>query len=179
MKIIYKTAIPFAALALMAPTAAFGQAPEGTPNQESNPGTEYQPAETPTAESNPGTAYQPSETPTAESNPGTERRPATPGPNANAKAKRRAYGQYCQGQSRKPVKGERGSAFSRCVTAMAKLANGKAKNPRTACEGLSKKRVEGERGTPFSQCVKGGARLLRDQREQADAEEQESEEGSA
>jgi hypothetical protein len=33
----------------------------------------------------------------------------------------KAYGKYCQGESKKHVKGEKGTEFSRCVTAVAKL----------------------------------------------------------
>jgi hypothetical protein len=96
-------------------------------------------------------------------NQGTAHKPATPGPSAGLPAKAKAYGRYCQDESKKHVKGEKGTPFSQCVTAMAKLANGQAENPRSACEGLSKKHVKGEKGTPFSQCVSGGAKLLREQ----------------
>lgn len=116
-----------------------------------------------------GTAFAPTTTPagppssTPPENQGTARKPATPGPNASLPAKARAYGKYCKTQSKKHVKGEKGTPFSKCVTAMAKLANGSTKNPRTACKTESKKRVKGEKGTPFSKCVSGGAKLLRDQ----------------
>jgi hypothetical protein len=97
-------------------------------------------------------------------NQGTAHKPDnTPGPKASLPAKAKAYGRYCQDQSKKHVKGEKGTPFSRCVTAMAKLANGSVKSPRTACESESKKHVEGEKGTPFSRCVSGGAKLLKDQ----------------
>ena len=33
----------------------------------------------------------------------------------------KAYGKYCQGESKKHVKGEKGTEYSRCVTAVAKL----------------------------------------------------------
>jgi hypothetical protein len=97
------------------------------------------------------------------SNRGSEHKPATPGPRASANSKAKAYGKYCKGESKKHVKGQKGTPFSQCVTAMAQLANGKAKSPRTACKSLSHKRAEGEKRTPFSRCVSGGAKLLRDQ----------------
>ena len=100
----------------------------------------------------------------APKNDGTAHKPATPGPKA------KAHGTYCEAESKKHVKGEKGTAFSRCVKAMAKLANGTAKNPRTACKDLSKKHVKGEKGTPFSRCVSGGAKLLEDQDEAAEEE---------
>ena len=106
-------------------------------------------------------AGPPSSTPPA--NQGTAHKLATPGPHASLPAKAKAYGRYCQGESKKHVKGEKGTPFSRCVTAMAKLAKGSTKSPRTACKGESKKHVEGQKGTPFSKCVSGGAKLLKDQ----------------
>jgi hypothetical protein len=78
-------------------------------------------------------------------------------PPAHAKA----YGRYCQNESRRHVPGEKGTPFSRCVTAMAKAAHGQS--PAAACAGLSKKHVDGEPGTPFSRCVVAAAHLKRDQ----------------
>jgi len=97
----------------------------------------------------------------APANQGTEHKPATPGPRADSKAKGKAYGKYCQTESKKHVKGQKGTPFSQCVTAMAKLATGKTDSPRKACKDLSRKHVEGQKGTPFSKCVSGGAKLLR------------------
>lgn len=83
----------------------------------------------------------------------------TPGPNASLPAKAKAYGFFCQGESKKHVDGQKGTPFSQCVTAMAKLANGNTDNPSKACAGESKKHVEGQKGTPFSQCVRAAAKL--------------------
>jgi hypothetical protein len=88
--------------------------------------------------------------------------PQVPGPAASADAKRRAYGRYCKGQSRKRARGERRSAYTRCVTAMAKLASGRAKSPRGACKGLSTKRTGRQARSPFRRCVAAGRQLLRD-----------------
>jgi hypothetical protein len=90
---------------------------------------------------------------------------ATPGPDASAKTKARAYGKACQGQSKKHVKGEKGTAFSRCVTAMAKAATDDSTTPREACAGLSKKHVKGEKGTAFSRCVKAAAKIQAQQQD--------------
>jgi hypothetical protein len=79
------------------------------------------------------------------------------GPSSHGKA----YGYYCQGQSKRHVAGQKGTPFSQCVTAMAKLATGKADSPEQACAGLSKAHVKGEKGTPFSRCVSAGAKLLK------------------
>ena len=78
-------------------------------------------------------------------------------PKANSQAK--AYGKLCQDQSKKHVKGQKGTPFSRCVVAMAHLQSGKAETPKAACKKLSKKHVKGKKGTPFSRCVKAGRKL--------------------
>lgn len=93
---------------------------------------------------------------------------ATPGPQATQHQKAKAYGVYCAKESRKHVAGEHGTAFSQCVTAMARAATGKAKSPTTACRTLSRKHVAGQHGTPYSQCVSAAAKLLRDQRDGGD-----------
>lgn len=109
------------------------------------------------------TTGPPSTTPP--SNQGTAHRPSTPGPKASLPAKARAYGYYCQKEPGSPDRmrssGQQGTAFSQCVTAMAKLATGKSKSPRTACRNESKKPLFGQRRTPFSLCVSGGTQLLR------------------
>jgi hypothetical protein len=105
---------------------------------------------------------QPSGTPSGPpTNQGTAHKPSTPGPSATLPAKAKAYGKYCQTESKKHVAGQHGTPFSLCVTAMAKLATGSSNNPRTACKAESKKHVAGQHGTPFSQCVSGGAKLLK------------------
>ena len=104
--------------------------------------------------SNQGTAHNPNGT-------GTH----TPGPNASLPTKAKAYGKYCKDQSKKHVEGQKGTPFSLCVTAMAKVATGQTKNPTTACKAESKKRVAGQKGTPFSKCVSAAAKLLADQEE--------------
>jgi hypothetical protein len=96
---------------------------------------------------------------------GQANRPATPGPGASAESKRKAYGKFCQNQSKKHVEGQKGTPFSQCVTAMAKAANSESTSPREACQGMSKKRVEGEKQTPFSKCVSAAAKLKRELRE--------------
>lgn len=73
-----------------------------------------------------------------------------------------AYGYYCQQESKKHVAGTPGTPFSKCVTAMAKLAKGTTTSPKVACATESKKHVAGMRRTPYSICVAGGAKLLED-----------------
>ncbi len=91
-------------------------------------------------------------------------KPTTPGAGASAGAKAKAYGKFCQGESKKHVKGQKGTPFSVCVTDMAKLAHGQASNPTSACKNESKKHVKGQKGTPFSLCVSGAAKLLGSQK---------------
>src|SRR6266516_3465684 len=52
-----------------------------------------------------------------------------PGPGASLPAKARAYGRYCQGQSKQHVAGQKGTPFSNCVAAGAKLLKNQHKNP--------------------------------------------------
>jgi hypothetical protein len=85
--------------------------------------------------------------------------PETPGPGAGLPEKAKAYGVYCQDQSKKHVAGQKGTPFSQCVTAMAKAANDDSVTPREACKALSRKHVKGEKGTPFSRCVTAAAKL--------------------
>lgn len=47
--------------------------------------------------------------------PQYETPPPNPGPGAGKGAKAKAYGRYCKGESRKHVKGEPGTPYSRCV----------------------------------------------------------------
>lgn len=82
------------------------------------------------------------------------------GPKQVSKAK--AYGKYCKGQSKKRTEGEKGTAFSRCVTAMARADRNENLGAREACKTLSKKRVEGTKGTPFSRCVVGVAQMRKE-----------------
>jgi len=89
--------------------------------------------------------------------------PTPPGPNASLPEKAKAYGVNCRGFSKKHVKGEKGTAFSQCVTAMAKAAANDDLTPGQACKGLSKKHVKGETGTEFSRCVVAAAKLRKEQ----------------
>jgi hypothetical protein len=137
-----------------------GLALAGTPAFAAAP-----PSETPNRDDNPGVVHRPSEKPPA--NQGTEHKPATPGPKADLPAKAKAYGRYCNDQSKKrsdAAEDTKGTPFSQCVTAMAKLASGATDSPRKACKDLSKEHAKGDHGTPFSACVKQGAKLLREQK---------------
>jgi hypothetical protein len=100
---------------------------------------------------------------------GTVHKPAGPGPRAGLPATGKAYGRYCRGESKKHVKGMKGTPFSQCVTAMAKLAKGETKSPHSSCTSEPKTHVEGHKGTPYSLCVAGGARLLEDQHGESDS----------
>jgi hypothetical protein len=73
----------------------------------------------------------------------------------------KGYGFYCQNQSKQHIAGQKGTPFSQCVTAMAKLASGQTSSPKAACAALSKEHVAGKPGTPYSNCVSDGAKLLK------------------
>jgi len=98
----------------------------------------------------PGPEYDPSRPPKKHPNPSI-------GPNVPVTGK--AYGRYCRGQSRKHVKGKKGTAFSRCVKAMARADRNRRLSARQACRALSKERVEGGKLTSFGRCVKGVQRM--------------------
>jgi hypothetical protein len=83
------------------------------------------------------------------------------GPKAAPKGK--AYGYYCRGQSKKHVKGEKGTAFSRCVKALAQADKNDNLNAKKACKSLSKKHVKGVKGTPFTKCVQGVNQMRREE----------------
>jgi hypothetical protein len=91
--------------------------------------------------------------------------PPTSGPKDGLPAQAKAYGRYCQGESKKHVKGEKGTAFSRCVRNMAQAANQEHKSPGQVCKGESKKHVKGEKGTAFSRCVTAAAKLRKEMAE--------------
>ena len=99
MKLDLRIALVVGALALAAaPAMALGQSGTAPGNvQGQGNGPQYTPART-----------------TA---------PETPGPGAGLPEKAKAYGVYCQGQSKKHVAGQKGTPFSQCVTAMAKASH--------------------------------------------------------
>ena len=77
-----------------------------------------------------------------------------------------AYGYYCKGESKKHLKGEKGTPFSQCVQAAVRADHNDALTAREACKTLSKKHTKGEQGTPFSTCVKGVAQMRKDKAEE-------------
>ncbi len=139
MKHLLKIAVITGALALTAAPALAANPHEGDPPYGN------------------GNGHGPTYTPGEPGNP-------TPGPKAGLPAQAKAYGRYCneQGASKKHVKGEQGTEFSRCVKAMARAANEGKTNPAKACKGTSKKHVKGEKGTEFSRCVKAAAKVRAD-----------------
>ena len=140
MKTMMKIALVTGALALTVASGALGAGkPEGSPPHGKG-----------AAKGN-GPVYTPGD--------------PTPGPNAGLPEKAKAYGRYCQGKSKKHVKGEKGTEFSQCVTDMAKAATHKNMAPGQVCKGKSKKHVKGKKGTEFSQCVKEVNELRQDQQE--------------
>jgi len=82
---------------------------------------------------------------------------------SNTSSSTKAYGRYCksQNESKTHVSGQKGTPFSQCVIALAKVAKNSKINPTTACKGMSGKHVAGSssKGTPFSECVVAAAKL--------------------
>ena len=91
-----------------------------------------------------------------------------PGPKAGLPEQAKAYGRdgQEQGFGKKHVKGEKGTPFSQCVTALAKAATNETMAAKRACKGLNKKHVKGEKGTPFSRCVVAANKVRKEQRQQ-------------
>jgi hypothetical protein len=81
------------------------------------------------------------------------------GPNYGPPPHGNAYGFFCKGESKKHVKGQKGTAFSRCVKRMARADRNDKLSPGQVCKGLSKKHKKGEKGTAFSRCVKAVAKM--------------------
>jgi hypothetical protein len=93
---------------------------------------------------------------------GPEYAPETP---KTHQPKGHAYGYYCKGKSKKHVKGEKGTEFSRCVQTM-KQADNQDLTPKQACKTESKKHVKGEKGTAYSRCVKAVAQMQKDKQQE-------------
>jgi hypothetical protein len=139
MKIMVKIALVTGALALACGSSALaaGQ-PEGVPPHGKN------------AKGN-GPIYTPGE--------------GTPGPKNGLPDQAKAYGRRCKGESKKHVKGEKGTPFSRCVANLKQAASNEGMAPGRVCKGESKEHVKGERGTAFSRCVKDVVALRKEERE--------------
>lgn len=73
----------------------------------------------------------------------------------------RAFGKHCQAQSKKRVAGSTGTPFSKCVTAMARLARAKSRSPQIACARLTRKRTGAGRRSAYDRCVRSGRTLIR------------------
>jgi hypothetical protein len=138
MKLTVKVALIAGVLALVSGSAALAAQPEGTPPH----GKEAK---------GKGPVYTPGE--------------STPGPKDGLPAQAKAHGRHCKGESKKHVKGEKGTAFSRCVQNMAQATTHPNMAPGRVCKGESKKHVKGEKGTAFSRCVKDVIALRKQERE--------------
>lgn len=87
----------------------------------------------------------------------TKKTANTPSTTSNTSSTK-AYGRFCQAESKKHVKGMKGTPFSQCVVAAAHAAKSAKTTPKTACATELKKHVKGMKGTPFSQCVSAAAK---------------------
>ena len=96
--------------------------------------------------------------------------------------KGKAYGKYCKTESKKHVKGEKGTAFSRCVKAAAQAAKtadedtavSAKKAAKTACKTFAKKHVKGEKGTAYSRCIVAAAQANKDSKNDDSPDETET-----
>jgi hypothetical protein len=91
--------------------------------------------------------------------------PPPQGPKAAPKGK--AFGYYCRGQSKKHVKGEKGTDFSRCVKALAQASKNDNLTARKACKALktsaNRHKPHGDKGTAFSRCIKAVNQLRQEE----------------
>jgi hypothetical protein len=79
-------------------------------------------------------------------------------------------GQYCKGVSKKHIPGQKGTPFSQCVTAMAKINKKQSLAPSQACASLktvkgkknANKKNKGAANKAFKQCVQAGKKLKLD-----------------
>lgn len=136
MKVPTKITIATAALALgVAPTVALAQGGPGTHANGNHGKSQSAPGHTKASGSTNGSS--------------------STTPSGNAKA----YGRYCQGESKTHVAGQNGTPFSDCVNDMAQLAKSSKTNPHIVCANESKTHVAGQKGTPYSDCVSAAAKL--------------------
>lgn len=92
--------------------------------------------------------------------------PTTPAKPTQAE-KKQGYGVLCKKLSKKHVKGEKGTPFSQCVTAMAKVDKGQTSSPKKACKALSKKRAEGQKRSPYQLCKKAAVKQVEKTQQEA------------
>jgi hypothetical protein len=140
-----KIAILVGVLALVAvPAAALATRPAepGNGNAPTEPGNGQKPTEGTNGQGN-GPSYSPESPPTT-----------------------KAFGYYCQGESKKHVPGTPGTPFSACVKAHETAAAHPAMSPGRACKALPGKHVKGEKGTPHSRCV---AKVIEQRKEEREA----------
>ena len=96
----------------------------------------------------------------------TQPPPPPPQPATVPAAPAHPLGYYCKDESKRHLRGSKGTPFSRCVTALGRLRDGTESSPREACASLSRKRFPGMKRTPFAVCVAGGRALLADRQNQ-------------
>jgi hypothetical protein len=87
-----------------------------------------------------------------------------PNPNKPNKPYKVPPGQYCKDQnlSKKHIEGQKGTPFSQCVSAMAKLGKQQSLTPGQACASLKKgkgKSAKRAAKKAFKQCVAAGNEL--------------------
>ncbi|MBS1883436.1 MAG: hypothetical protein JSS97_10845 [Actinobacteria bacterium] len=144
MKLHLKIALLVGVLALVAAPAA---APAAQPAEPGN-GNGHKPAE-------PGNGHG-----AAGQGNGPQYSPAP--------ASTKAYGYYCQGESKEHVAGTPGTPFSACVKAHKLAAAHPNMSPGRACKATTGKHiVKGEKGTPHSRCVATVIEQRKEEREAA------------
>jgi hypothetical protein len=73
-----------------------------------------------------------------------------------------AAGYYCKGESKRHVRGFKGTPFGQCVSAMKQLKGSEGVSPKQACASVTKRHFPGMKRTPYAVCVSGGRALVAD-----------------
>jgi hypothetical protein len=149
-------------IALLVGVLALAAAPAAAPAaQPAEPGNGHKPAE-------PGNGHKPAE-PAGGHEPGNGQGAAKPGNGPEyspAPPTTKAFGYYCQVESKKHVAGTPGTPFSTCVKAHKLAAAHPNMSPGRACKATTGKHiVKGEKGTPHSRCVHGVIEQRKKERE--------------
>lgn len=89
--------------------------------------------------------------------------PALATTHGNAQSHVKTAAQLCHNESRQHTKGQKGTPFSLCKSAVTKVDNGSTKAPGQLCKAEKRQahHMKGQRGTPFSQCVTAIAKAHR------------------
>lgn len=91
-----------------------------------------------------------------------ETQPPPPQPATVPAPPAHALGYYCKDESKRHVRGFKGTPFGQCVAAMKQLKASEGVSPKAACASVTKRHFPGMKRTPYAVCVSGGRALIAD-----------------